>query len=50
MATDQREITNVLKRGMEAYVHGQLGLAKGLIKWALARMKENAEVKQEKSK
>jgi hypothetical protein len=46
--TEQREITDVLKRGMEAYVQGQHGLARGLIEWALKKMKENAEAAAKK--
>jgi hypothetical protein len=44
--TEQREITDVLKRGMEAYVQGQHRLARGLIEWALKRMKAEAAAKK----
>jgi hypothetical protein len=44
--TAQREITDVLKRGMRAYVRGEHYLARKLLEWALARMKENAEAER----
>jgi predicted transcriptional regulator len=45
---DQREITDALKRGMEAYVRGEHAYARKLLEWALTRMKENAQLKAKK--